>query len=99
MSYLFVYGTLKKKELADRVLQRDLPEHPVELDGYEKMHVPGKEKDEFTIVENPLGEVSGDLIEVNSKELTLCDHWESTYDRRKISEYNGEAVFAYFYGG
>lgn len=99
MNYLFVYGTLKRQELADKVLKKKLPLNPIFLKGYSKRHVTGKAADEFTIERNPLGRVNGDLIEVNSRELELCDRWESTYVRKKISTYGEGDVYAYFYKG
>lgn len=99
MSYLFVYGTLKKKELADKVLKRDLKETPYTLDGYEKVHVPGKPDDEFSIKENDLEEVKGDLIKVDNEELRLCDYWEDEYTRVQVGQSNNETVDAYIFKG
>ena len=99
MSYLFVYGTLKKRQLADKVLKRNLKESPYTLDGYKKVHVPGKAEDEFTIIDDPLEYVNGDLIEVNQDEMSLCDEWEDEYYRAIVKTYNGKGVYAYFYVG
>jgi gamma-glutamylcyclotransferase (GGCT)/AIG2-like uncharacterized protein YtfP len=69
----FSYGTLLDPEYQRELFGRAVPTTPATLPGWRAVFT---ESGYLTIVPDPSGSARGALVEVDARELAICDAWE-----------------------
>lgn len=94
---MFIYATLKSKGILEKALGEKHSKKliPACLYDWEESI---EDKEWPTINEVHIGEVKGDIIEVNAEELNKLDNWENNYRRIKVKTDKGNA-WAYQWKG
>jgi gamma-glutamylcyclotransferase (GGCT)/AIG2-like uncharacterized protein YtfP len=102
MENLFAYGSLKDKEIQERVFGRVLKGTPDKLVGYSVSQIPIEE--EFGIIEYPIiaqthnseDSIEGICFQLNDRDLELADKYEGMhYKRIKVQLLSNEIVWVY----
>lgn len=92
---LFVYSTLRKRYLLDRVAKdREVAELLALLHGWRRELLPERHG-YYTIVPDPDGTVEGDVVRLTRTELRRTDAWETQYERRVVEMPDGSDAYAY----
>ena len=102
MENLFAYGTLKDKEIQERIFGRVLKGTPDKLIGYaiKKIHI----EEEFglteypiiTATQNPDDNIIGICYQLSERDLELADKYEGMhYKRIKVQLHSNETVWVY----
>jgi gamma-glutamylcyclotransferase (GGCT)/AIG2-like uncharacterized protein YtfP len=94
----FSYGTLLDPEYQRELFDRVVPTQPATLHGWRAVFTPSGY---LTIVPDPAGSVAGALVDVDERELALCDAWEDVplYERVGVEavDAHGTAVATWAY--
>lgn len=102
MENLFAYGTLKDKEIQERVFGRVLKGTPDKLIGYAVSRIPIEE--EFGIIQypiiaqtqNPEDSIDGICYQLSERDLELADKYEGMhYKRIQVQLHSNETVWVY----
>lgn len=93
---LFIYATLKSKRILEQALGAKHNKKLIPTILYDWEESIDITSDDAWPTINPVhvGEVKGDIIEVNAEELNKLDKWESSYRRIKLKT---EAEYAWAY--
>jgi gamma-glutamylcyclotransferase (GGCT)/AIG2-like uncharacterized protein YtfP len=102
MENLFAYGTLKDKEIQERVFGRVLKGTPDKLIGYtiKEIHI----EEEFGITQYPIitetqkpnDSIDGICYQLSERDLELADKYEGMhYKRIKVQLHSSETVWVY----
>jgi gamma-glutamylcyclotransferase (GGCT)/AIG2-like uncharacterized protein YtfP len=99
MEKLFIYGTLRNKDIRQKITGRDiLSAGQAKLEGYLLSKILIGETEYPIICNSPNANewVEGEIIEVSKPELLLLDGYEGEeYRRIKVKLQNGMSVWAY----
>lgn len=96
MEKLFIYGTLKEKEIQRRVFGRIEKGVKDTLEGYRTTRVILDGLIYPILIETPKGSVKGALISVSKDELRLIDNYETKECKRvRVTLKSGKKVWVY----
>ncbi len=96
MENLFVYGTLRDKEVQKKVYGRSQSGEPDKLHGYAKSTIVINNNTYPILVENKSGSVDGFVLNINSDELKKIDEYETkAYRRVQVMLESGKRAWVY----
>lgn len=96
MEMLFVYGTLRDKNIEKQAIGREINGNPDSLEGYEKKIIMIRNEPYPIIFPNKDSSVHGLVLEVTEDELKKIDEYESDiYIRKRVVLKSGSKAWAY----
>ena len=105
MENLLAYGTLKDKEIQEKIFGRVLKGTPDKLIGYSLSRIPIEE--EFGIIhypiikqtQNPEDSIDGICYQLNDRDLELADKYEGMhYKRIKVQLHSNQIAWVFSTG-
>ena len=94
---LFIYGSLRDKEVQEQLFGKHLDTTPQTLQGYKKIPTYIEGQRYATILPDPHHTVEGDIILVSEEELKKIDSYEYPEFQRKPIEIEGKKVWVYIF--
>ena len=93
---LFAYGTLLDESIQKEIIGRLVVGTPDYLIGYRKIMRQFAAGIYPDLIEDPTGQVKGQILDLSAEELKLCDLYEGCeYKRVKLLLKSGVEVFVY----
>ncbi len=93
---LFIYGSLRDRQVQQKVFGRTTSGQPDELTGYKKYQVNLGGIVYPIIKPEAKSTVTGELITLSRAELKMIDHYEgSAYQRKKVTLVSGRQAWVY----